>query len=158
MSEEITNTYQSDRSIVYKEVDGPDLQLYFFSSKEQEQKPRPAIIFFFGGGWIKGSPAQFSQQALYFKSRGMTAVLADYRTRESHGTTPLECVEDAMSAVRFLRKHAPELQINPNQIVASGGSAGGHLAAATATLKSLSDDSSESDVSPVPNALVSRPK
>src|SRR5262245_66652217 len=70
---------------------------------------RPAIVFFFGGGWANGNPEQFLTQAEYLASRGMVAARADYRVKNRQGVTPDQCVEDAKSAVRWLRQHAPKL-------------------------------------------------
>jgi xylan 1,4-beta-xylosidase len=52
--------------------------------------------------------------------------------KSRHGTTPLECISDAKSAVRYVRAHASELGIDPGKIIVAGGSAGGHIAACTA--------------------------
>lgn len=90
---------------------------------------RPAIIFFFGGGWRSGSIKQFETQAEYFASRGLVAARADYRVNSRHGTSAAESVEDARAALRWLRDHASEYGIDPKKLIASGGSAGGHLAA-----------------------------
>lgn len=84
----------------------------------------------------------------------MVVVLADYRAKSKYGGTPFDCAEDAKSAMRWVRAHAKELGINPNMIAAGGGSAGGHLAAATATLPGLNAETDDLDVSSVPNALV----
>lgn len=84
----------------------------------------------------------------------MVAIVADYRVKLRHGVTPFECVADAKSAIRWLRTHAVELGIDPKRIVASGGSAGGHLAASTALLKGLDEKYENLKVSSVPNALV----
>src|SRR5438045_3916576 len=62
----------------YKEVDGTKLNLWIFAPAKTEAK-RPAIIFFFGGGWASGSPAQFERQCRHFAGRGMVAISADYR-------------------------------------------------------------------------------
>ena len=86
---------------------------------------RPAIIFFFGGGWVAGTPIAFERQATYLAQRGMVAVRADYTLKKG----PAVCVDDARDAIRWMRKHAKELGIDPDRIASSGGSAGGHLAA-----------------------------
>ena len=49
-----------DRKVVYKEVEGDDLELHIFEPNKAKATdgPRPAIVFFFGGGWVGGTPAQ----------------------------------------------------------------------------------------------------
>ena len=61
---------------------------------------------------------------------------------------------DAKSAIRFLRENASVWNIDENKIIASGGSAGGHLAAATATLKEFNDEQDNLTYSSVPDALI----
>ncbi len=147
--------FGADRVITYKECEGENLNLYVFVPEgTAPTEPRPAIVFFFGGGWVSGTPNQFKTHAAYLKSRGMVAVLADYRTKNSHNASPQDCVADAKSAMRYVRSHAQELGIDPDRIVASGGSAGGHLAAATATLKDFDEPGEDASTSAVPNALV----
>lgn len=113
---------------------------------------RPAIVFFFGGGWTGGTTEQFRKQAEYFASRGMVAARADYRVKSLHGVTPDKCVSDAKSAVRYLRANAVKLGIDPDRIVASGGSAGGHIAACAGLSEGLEDE--DTAVSSKPNAMV----
>lgn len=146
--------FTSDTIILYKQADDKSLNLYCFYPKNfKEGEYRPAIVFFFGGGWKGGSVKQFFPQCEYLASRGMVAVCADYRT-EKDGAQPWQCVEDAKSAIRFVRKHAKELGVNPEKIAAGGGSAGGHLAAATATIKDYDRPDDDLSISAVPNALI----
>ncbi|MBU1821444.1 MAG: alpha/beta hydrolase [Bacteroidetes bacterium] len=112
------------------------------------------IVFFFGGGWNGGSIAQFESHARYFASRGLICARADYRVKNRHHTTPFKSVEDAKSAMRYLRKNAEVLGIDPGRIIASGGSAGGHLAAATATIPGLDGPGDDLSISTVPQALI----
>jgi acetyl esterase/lipase len=115
---------------------------------------RPAIIFFFGGAWRHGTPAQFEPQAAYLAARGLVSARADYRIASKHKTTPEKCIEDAKSAVRWLRAHAGELGVDPEKIIGSGGSAGGHLAAATALVSAHVAKEDDTKISCKPNALV----
>ena len=115
---------------------------------------RPAIVFFFGGGWRNGTTAQFLNQATYLATRGMVAVRADYRVESRQHTTPESAVEDAKSAVRWVRARASELGVDPLRIVASGGSAGGHLAACTGMTEAFEAKDEDMKVSSRPNALV----
>ena len=140
------------RSHVYKAVD--DVQLALHIVVGEGEAPRPAIVFFFGGGWRSGSPTQFSPHARYLSSRGVTVALADYRVSSRHGTTPVESTRDAKSAVRWLRENSRELGVDPDRIAAGGGSAGGHLAAATAVVPGLDEPGENLEVSSEPNALL----
>jgi acetyl esterase len=63
-------------------------------------------------------------------------------------------VKDARSAFRWVRSHANELGIDPAKIAAGGGSAGGHLAAALATLDDVNDAKDDPSVSTKPAALL----
>ena len=140
---------------IYKQIDTTKLFLYVYHPADfRQDKALPAIVFFFGGGWVSGNIKQFEPHANYFASRGMISILADYRVRKRNKTSPFDAVMDAKSAIRFIRGNAVKLGIDPNKIIASGGSAGGHLAAATATLDGFNDPSDDLSVSPVPNALV----
>ncbi|MEQ2008717.1 MAG: alpha/beta hydrolase [Limisphaerales bacterium] len=115
---------------------------------------RPAIVFFFGGGWKNGTTAQFLNQATYLATRGMVAVRADYRVESRQHTTPESAVEDAKSAVRWVRAHSTELGVDAQRIVASGGSAGGHLAACTGMTDAFEAKDEDAKISSRPNAMV----
>lgn len=143
------------QSEVYKTVDSIDLKLWLYTPEghNPETDTRPAIVFFFGGGWKSGSPAQFESQCRYLASRGMVAVTADYRVASRHGVKAVDCVEDAKSAVRWLRQNAKRLGIDPDRIAAGGGSAGGHTACCTALIPEFDAASEDAQVSSVPNAL-----
>ncbi|MCM4155775.1 GDSL-type esterase/lipase family protein [Gramella sp. AN32] len=142
-----------DKKVVYKEIQGDSLSLHIFNP-QKTTKPTAAIVFFFGGGWVSGNPKQFYQQSKYFASRGMLAISAEYRIKNTHGTTPFDAVEDAKSAIRWVREHAKELNIDPTKIVASGGSAGGHIAITTALIEGLDNPNENLSISSVPNAVV----
>ena len=109
---------------------------------------------FFGGGWNSGKVTQFKPHAEYLSSRGMITVLADYRVKTRHQSNLFDAVADAKSAIRFLRQNSKKLNIDKEKIVASGGSAGGHLAAAVASVSGLNDPKDNLKVSAKPNALV----
>ncbi len=152
---EAPDEHPRQKSFVYKKAKQGELELHVhFPPGWRPGERRPAIVFFFGGGWTQGDVRQFEPQAKHFAQRGMVAARADYRVKSRHDVTPAECVEDAKSAVRWLRAHAVRLGIDPERIVAAGGSAGGHLAACTAFTEALDAESDDRSVSPRPNALV----
>lgn len=139
---------------VYKQVDGYSLEITMYKPVLSSSRNLPAIVFFFGGGWNSGTPEHFKMQAEYLASRGMIAFCPDYRVKSRQGTTPFECVKDAKSAMRYLRSHSNELGVDPERIVAAGGSAGGHLAASTAILVDINEESDDLSVSTKPFLMV----
>jgi acetyl esterase len=146
---------QKTESVVYKDIDSTQLTLkVFYPNAEKFVGKRPAMIFFFGGGWVSRSIGQFEVQAKYFTSRGMVCFIADYRVGKINHTTPFVSVMDAKSAMRFIKYNAERFHINSARIVASGGSAGGHLAAATALIHDYNDVNDDLSISPKPSSLV----
>ncbi|MBK6281759.1 MAG: alpha/beta hydrolase [Draconibacterium sp.] len=147
--------YKFDKSsFIYKEIDGISLEMTMYKPQVSSNVRLPAIVFFFGGGWVGGDPSHFELQAEYLATRGIIAFCPDYRTQSRHSTTPFESVMDAKSAIRYLKTHSDELGIDQDKIIASGGSAGGHLAACTAVIKNINEATDDLSVSPVPMALV----
>ncbi len=139
----------------YKSAGGVDMKLWIYTPEGHKAGDNaPAIVFFFGGGWRSGNPSQFWRHSHYLASRGMVAITADYRVLNRHGVKANKCVADAKSAIRWMRKNAKRLGIDPDRIAAGGGSAGGHLAAATATLPGHDDPADDLSISAKPNALV----
>lgn len=142
--------------VVYKTTPQGELKLHVFSpaGEVQPAMQRPCVVFFFGGGWKSGSFKQFVPQAEYLATRGIVAACADYRIFNEHKTLPDKAVEDAKSAIRWVRGHATELGIDPNKVIAAGGSAGGHLAACTALVSAYDAESDDRSISAKPNAMV----
>jgi len=143
------------RAEVYKTIGDVKLKVYIYEPKGHKAGAnRPAIVFFFGGGWRGGTPKQFQEQCRYLASKGMVAMTADYRVSSRQGTKPFHCVRDGKSAVRWVRQNAKRLGVDPNRIVAGGGSAGGHVAGCTGTLPKHDQPCEDAKVSSVPNAMV----
>ena len=148
--------FKGARAEVYKTASGDELKLYIFEPKGHQPggEARPAAVFFFGGGWNGGEPSQFEQHARYLARRGMVTAVADYRVKSRQKTPPSACVQDGKSAVRYLRRHAKRLGIDPNRIAAGGGSAGGHVAAATGMIDGFDEEAEDRSVSSKANALL----
>ncbi|MDA8563182.1 alpha/beta hydrolase [Mariniblastus sp.] len=147
--------FQPDRKIVYKTIGDVSLKLHVFEPEgHQASAKAPAIVMFFGGGWQGGTPKQFFEQGRAFADLGMVAFSAEYRIAKKHKTTPFECVADGKSAIRYVREHAAELGVDPDRIVAAGGSAGGHVACCTGMIDGYEEDEENLNVSSVPNAMI----
>lgn len=144
-----------DKVVIYKTINNIDLKLHFFFPPNHKVTDKtPALLLFHGGGWNGGAPSQFYAQSEYLSSRGLVVASVQYRLKKVNGTSPQECVKDAKSAIRWLRSHADEFGVNPEEILAGGGSAGGHLAAAIANVKGFNEAGEDTTVSCRPKALV----
>jgi len=146
----------TSETLVYKKVNDRELHLYV--EKPAAWKPsdkHPAIVFFFGGGWVGGRTTQFQSQSEYFARQGMVGIRVEYRVIAGGDKgPPVVCCQDAKSAMRWVRAHASDLGVDPQRIAAAGGSAGGHLAAFTSMVAGVDDPGDDLKVSPKANALV----
>ncbi|TNJ66090.1 alpha/beta hydrolase [Paenibacillus hemerocallicola] len=137
---------------VYKETQGCSLHLKVYSPEGEQGALRPVVVFFFGGGWVRGTIDHFQPQSEFIAEQGMIAITPDYRVFSRHRTTPFECVEDARDAISWVSRHAEELGTDRERIAVGGGSAGGHLALCTVLLPP--EVGQGPDVSGVPKAMV----
>jgi acetyl esterase len=135
---------------IYKTGPGYALPLYVFAPPDSAN-PAGAVVFFHGSGWHSGTVVQFVAHARRLAAMGMVAAVAEYRVKVDYNATPWDGVADAKSAIRWLRQHAAKRGIDPQKIVAAGGSAGAHIALASAVLFDAFDDPREDP------ALSSRP-
>ena len=139
---------------IYKSVDGADLRLHVFRSAAHKPGDKsPAVVFFYGGGFLFGDIRRYQTQATHLALQGLVTVLVDYRVKCRHGSTIMDSITDGKSAVRWIRGHADELGVDPSRIAVVGSSAGGLMAAATALVSDF-DDPKDEKIDPRPNALV----
>ncbi len=97
----------------------------------------PAIVFFHGGLWDVAMVTQFSPHAMHFASRGMIAIVVEYRVESLHQSSPEDSFEDAQMAMQWLRHNHAELGIDPQRIIAAGAAAGAYMALSLAMRKKL---------------------
>ncbi len=144
------------RVVTYKTAGERRLDLHLFEPQgHQPGDRRPCFLFIHGGGFVAGTPTIMYPLCDYFAKRGWVCSSMRYRFHKpEEGTTIFDSVKDARSAVRYLRKHAAELGIDADKLVAGGRSAGGHLAAATAIFQQINEDGEDFNVSSTPAALV----
>ena len=115
--------------VAYREGPSKAWRLDLAMPKEPSNEPRPAIVFVHGGGWRSGDKRKdnFLGPTLEFAAKGYVCITINYRLS---GEAPMPaCIEDVKCAVRWLRAHAKEYNVNPDRIGAYGNSAGAHLVA-----------------------------
>jgi acetyl esterase/lipase len=160
--QEIDKFIQEDQEVrdgctiqVYKTVDGLDLDVYIYYPPDLKKGGRrPAVAFFHGGGWECGKPEWGHMQCDHFSSLGLVGFSFEYRLSTQHGTTPIEGLMDTKSAIRWIRVHADEFGVDPDKIIGSGYSAGGHLVMCTAMVEGYDESFDDLSVSPAVNAML----
>ncbi len=89
--------------------------------------PAPVIIFYYGGGWVKGSRDDYGFAARAYASKGFVVVVPDYRkVPEVHFPA---FVQDAADAVKWTRDNIAKYGGDPERIAIAGHSAGAHSVA-----------------------------
>jgi acetyl esterase/lipase len=122
------------RDVVYKRVNGRDLQLDIYSPKSITH-PLPVVLWIFGNRWSRGSKDH--PPPLDLMSRGYIIVSIDYRLS---GEAPFPAaIEDCKAAVRWIRANAAAYHFDPDHIGVWGHSAGGHLAALLGTTAGVTE-------------------
>ncbi len=141
-------------SFTYKNVEGRELKIEAFIPAQSAEKS-PCLIFIHGGGWKAGTTKTSLKWCRYLSELGCATFTVNYRlSDEDKGIKPSTCLEDVKSAVRWVRENADRFNIDVNRIAFSGTSAGGHLAAACATVKGFNAPEDNLDTSCLPNVLL----
>ena len=109
--------------IEYGNVDGHALLLDAYLPADREV--HPAVIQIHGGGWRNGSKSSFRASGLDYAKAGVAGFAIDYRL--SDVATYPAAVDDCLAAIRWIRAHAVDLNVDPDRLGLEGGSAGGHL-------------------------------
>lgn len=113
----------------YASPDGADLLMDLYRPTGASG-PLPIIVFIHGGAWRAGTRTTGPDLERFFARDGFAMASIEYRLTPG-GLFP-RSVEDVKTAVRYLRTHAAEYDLDPDRIGAWGLSAGGHLAAVAA--------------------------
>ena len=139
--------------IVFSRPAGHELRLDLFAPEAGEGL-RPAIVFILGSGWGGGDKSHFWRQAAHMASLGFVGICIEHRG--SGDAIYPAAVDDAKTAVRWLRAHATQYRIDPDRIGAAGGSSGGHLASflgVTREVRSLTPTSEYAEFSAAVSAV-----
>ncbi|MDO3695570.1 alpha/beta hydrolase [Wenyingzhuangia sp. chi5] len=125
------NEYKSitiTKDITYREGNSNSWKLDLAKPANKSKKARPALVIIHGGGWAGGSKNVdvYQKMMIDYALKGYVTINVEYRLT---GEAPFPaCIEDVKCAVRWLRAHAKELNVDPEKIGAYGHSAGAHLA------------------------------
>ena len=140
--------------LVYRHAATGNLKIYEFPAAGRPDTAVPAVVWIHGGGWTGGNCESFFPLARYTAARGAASFVVEYRLVKPGGPTMADSIADCKSALRYLRGHAAELKLDPHRLALVGESAGGHLAAAVATLDGFDFPTDDRSISARPDALV----
>lgn len=104
----------------------------YLPKKRNSDKPLPVVALIHGGGWVNGDRNGYGAMAIQMARTGdYAAVGVGYRlTKEAHWP---EQIFDCKAAIRWIRGHAKEYNLDPDRIAVMGSSAGGHLSSLIGT-------------------------
>jgi len=111
--------------IVYHRVEGVELSLDLYLPRRQPTTPRPSVLVVHGGGWRQGNKVNMERVAMMLAKRGYVAVSVSHRFAPDW-SFPAQ-LEDVQAAVRWVRRHADEYNIDATKIGGLGISSGAHL-------------------------------
>ena len=153
---QLTKEAGNMESMVYKSTSDTLLKIYYKIPSTRKKKYKfPAIIWIHGGGWTAGNANIFFEHAVYFANRGAVGISIEYRLiGKNKSNSIIDEIIDCKSAIRFIKLHAKELNIDTTKIVVAGDSAGGYLAASMITLDAFNDVADNLSISAVPNAVI----
>jgi acetyl esterase/lipase len=133
-------SYHTETGIVYCTVDGKEQKLNAFLP-EDATNPVPAIVEIHGGWWHGGEASRSANSVgghQWFIRHGLAMFSVQYRLGAQGGFP--ECIRDCRNAIRFIRQNAKRFNIDPDRILVTGGSAGGHLSLMVAMVPEDFDD------------------
>ncbi len=117
--------YQIEANIRYSLH--PETVLDIVQARAPALKNRPGVIVIHGGGWIGGDKESMLEPfCLPFVEHGFVVANVEYRL--AHAASAPAAVNDVLEAAKWFRDRAADYKVDPNQIIVTGISAGGHLA------------------------------
>lgn len=142
-------------------LDNTKLSVDIFLPTDTSTGPRKAIVFFHGGGWVFGHAVEFHGACKRYTEKGFVTFSFEYRLSmnedESYpnpAITPVECVKDARSAMRWVRENAERFNMDPERIAVGGQSVGGQLTLMTELADSINEVTDDLSISPRPNLML----
>ena len=88
---------------------------------------RPVVVFWYGGGWVKGTRDAYAFAARAYASQGFVVVVPDYRKVPSVRFPAF--VQDGAEALKWVRDHIADYGGDPNRVALAGHSAGAYTVA-----------------------------
>ncbi|MFN8005937.1 MAG: alpha/beta hydrolase [Terriglobia bacterium] len=126
-----TTQYQIQPNITYLVASNYEAKLDVYRP-QNATAPTPALIYFHGGGWVGGEKGGAVTQLIPYLEMGWAVINVQYRLGKI--SLAPAAVEDCRCALRWVISKAKDYNIDPDKLVLTGHSAGGHLSLITGML------------------------
>ncbi len=124
----VSNEYRVIPNVTYHVANNFDNSVDLYLPRDASG-PTPVFMYIHGGGWVGGSKEQSVLRLLPYLEMGWAVVNVQYRLGQISRAPA--AVEDCLCALHWIKTNASEYNLDPDHIVVSGNSAGGHLALTT---------------------------
>ena len=131
----LSNTYRVVPNVTYGMANNRENNVDLYLPRETDG-PTPVLMYIHGGGWVGGSKEASVLRLLPWLERGWAVVNVQYRLGQV--SLAPAAVEDCLCALRWVIANAEDYNIDPDRIVVTGNSAGGHLALTTGMIPAAS--------------------
>ena len=128
---DIDGQYRIVPNITYLTANNYQAKLDLYTPRNPSQ-PSPVLVYIHGGGWVGGSKESSTLRLLPYLQMGWSVINVEYRL--ARNSLAPAAVEDCRCALRWIIRNAEEYNLNPDKIVLTGHSAGGHLSLTTGIL------------------------
>ncbi|HIA73908.1 MAG TPA: alpha/beta hydrolase [Gemmatimonadetes bacterium] len=124
----LSNQYRVLPNVTYLTASNRDNKVDLYLPRGTDG-PAPVLVYIHGGGWVGGSKESSVLRLVPWMEMGWAVVNVQYRLGEV--SLAPAAVEDCLCALRWIIRNAGNYNIDPERIVVTGNSAGGHLALTT---------------------------
>ena len=124
----LSNQYRVLPNVTYLTASNRDNKVDLYLPRGTDS-PAPVLVYIHGGGWVGGSKESSVLRLIPWMEMGWAVVNVQYRLGEV--SLAPAAVEDCLCALRWIIRNASNYNIDPERIVVTGNSAGGHLALTT---------------------------
>ena len=124
----LSNQYRVLPNVTYLTASNRDNKVDLYLPRGTD-RPAPVLVYIHGGGWVGGSKESSVLRLVPWMEMGWAVVNVQYRLGEV--SLAPAAVEDCLCALRWIIRNAGNYNIDPERIVVTGNSAGGHLALTT---------------------------
>ena len=126
-----TPTHRGQQTLIYKTVNGRDIELLFFPPTSAKFEKAPLYLIVPGGGWrLSNAQSMYDMERAVceaLRGEGFAVAALSYRNAKDDDVNMRQMVADIFDGAGYLARHAAVLGLDRTRVYTSGHSAGAHL-------------------------------